>query len=115
MDVVKFLVESGVDVNAQTKAEVSPLGIAIGRWGETHKITEYLKSIGAEAHGTFDFDDEGKEYDDYEDEHDDKFEAEEEEEVEDVVPTIVAIENRIVDHVPEIVPTIVGQDDDEEL
>ena len=114
MDVVKFLVESGVDVNAQTEGELSPLGIANGRWGETHKITEYLKGIGAEAHGTYDFDDEGKEYDDYEEEYDDKFEAEVEE-MEDIVPTIVAIENSIVDHVPEIVPTIVGQDDDEEL
>ncbi len=114
MDVVKFLVESGVDVNAQTKDELSPLGIANGRWGETHKITEYLKGIGAEVHGTYDFDDDGKEYDDYEDEYDDKFEAEVEE-VEDLVPTIVAIEHIFVDHVPEIVPTIVGKDDDEEL
>mmetsp|Transcript_9987 Transcript_9987/g.20822 ORF Transcript_9987/g.20822 Transcript_9987/m.20822 type:complete len:496 (+) Transcript_9987:103-1590(+) len=114
LDVVKFLVESGVDVNAQTEGELSPLGIANGRWGETHKITEYLKGIGAEAHGTYDFDDEGKEYDDYEEEYDDKFEAEVEE-MEDIVPTIVAIENSIVDHVPEIVPTIVWQDDDEEL
>ncbi len=124
-----------MDVNAQTKSDLSPLAVAIGKLGANHEITEYLKSVGAEPIGRYEIDDEVERQDEYDDDayYDDDAHEEKGEEVHDVVPTIVAIEdtivdrvpeivptivaieNTIVDRVPEIVPTIVSQDDDEEL
>ena len=101
LDVVKYLVENGVDINALTSGDQSPLTIANGSLGPKHKVTKYLIKLGAEAHGYFDSPE------------DDEEEAEYEEEAakEDIVPSITAVEKEILD----AVPTILGEDDDEEL
>ena len=107
LHIVKYLIENGADMNAITKSNHSPLAIAKGKLGASHKVTKYLEELGAELIG-YNEEQGDQFYFEEDDEYDDDDFNEEEE---DSVPTIIAIEKEIVD----IVPTIVGEDDDEEL
>ena len=127
------MVQNGADVNTLTGAGESPLRIAIHSLGSNHPIYTYLKGLGAEAPLVdADFQDDidayledGGELEDEEEEvHDEEYDDDDGYfHLGDIVPTIVGeIEEEIVpairyveEKVPEIVPTIVKLDDDEEL
>jgi ankyrin repeat protein len=48
LDIFKFLLEQGADMNLLTDAGYSPLAIARSFAGENHPISSFLESIGAE-------------------------------------------------------------------
>jgi ABC-type Zn2+ transport system substrate-binding protein/surface adhesin len=127
-EVVKYLVETGADINGLTHSDISPLQISIEHNGRNHEISKYLLGLGAEIpdededeehHDEGDHD-EHDEDDDYEHDHeedDDQTDDDEEDDDYDNVPSIVMIEEEIeavLERTPEIVPAIVV-DDDEEL
>jgi hypothetical protein len=133
---VEYLVENGADINHLTKDGTSPLRMALDNLGPSHIVTKYLEDLGAEDHGDVidERESEGQDDEDDEEEHFDdvvddvqyfgdsntddhpgdivpsivKFE-------EEIVPTIRRIGEKIAERTPEIVPTIVGNNDDEEL
>ena len=51
LEVLKYLVESGANINGRTNEGASPLRIAINSIGEEHPVVTYLKGLGAEDHG----------------------------------------------------------------
>lgn len=49
LDVIKFFLSVGADMNLQTDAGISPLWIARHYLGTKHEVAEYLHGLGAVA------------------------------------------------------------------
>jgi ankyrin repeat protein len=47
LEVVKFLLDNGADMNVLTDAGLSPLWIARHFLGENHEVSKYLEELGA--------------------------------------------------------------------
>ncbi len=83
LDIVKYLIEHGANMNAVTEGNQSPLAIAKESLGATHKVVNYLEELGAELHGYEEPDDDDQsDYEEDDDEiHDDVGEGDDEEEL----------------------------------
>jgi len=118
LTVVKYLIESGADINDVTEEDASPLRIAINSLGEDHPVVKYLQELGAE--------DKGEVVDEYYVRDDDGEDSRLDEEgnyvrIEDYVPSesvqdeiVPSIVQVIEQEVMGIIPTLAA-DDDEEL
>jgi ankyrin repeat protein len=49
LEIVKFLLDHGADINLLTDAGISPLWIAHNYLGENHEVSKYLEELGAIA------------------------------------------------------------------